>query len=80
MVADLFVRAIEAVGPDRAKVMDWLDKNVTNIDTIIGPVNFDKYGQNDVPLVTPHVSQDGKWVAWDKSEYASGKRTLPGKR
>lgn len=79
VAADLFVRAIESVGPDRAKVTDWLDKNVKNVDTIIGPVNFDKNGQNDVPLVTPHVSQDGKWVPWEKSEYAGGKRKLPGK-
>jgi len=24
------------------------------------------------------VSQDGKWVLWEDSEYAAGKRTLPG--
>jgi branched-chain amino acid transport system substrate-binding protein len=47
-------------------------------DTIIGKVTMDEYGQNIVPLVTAYVSQDGKWVPWKQSEYASGKRTLPG--
>jgi branched-chain amino acid transport system substrate-binding protein len=33
-----------------------------------------------VPLISKYVSQDGKWVLWEDSEYASGKRTLPGIR
>ena len=35
-------------------------------------------GGIEVPLITAYVSQDGQWVPWAQSEYASGKRTLPG--
>jgi len=42
------------------------------------PVEFDEYGQNTVSLISKYVSQDGKWVLWEDSEYASGKRALPG--
>lgn len=72
----LITAAIEKVGPDRVKVAEELDKTKVD-DTIIGPVEFDEYGQNIVPLITPYVSQDGKWVAWSESKYASGELTLP---
>ena len=72
----LIIDAIEKVGPDRAKVAEELEKNTKDRDTIIGKVTFDEYGQNIVPLITPYVSQDGKWVSWNTSEYASGERSL----
>src|SRR5216117_510501 len=77
VAANLVIDAIEAVGPDRAKVAARL-KRTKNPTTIIGPVEFDEYGQNTVSLISKYVSQDGKWVLWEDSEYASGKRTLPG--
>lgn len=73
----LIVAAIEKVGPDRALIIEELAKTMSD-DTIIGPVEFDEAGQNIVPLITAYVSQDGKWVAWSQSEYASGVRQLPG--
>ncbi len=74
----LALDAIEKVGPDRKLVTDELVKT-KDVDSIIGKITFDEYGQNVVPLVTEYVSQDGKWVAIKKSEYApGGKRTLPG--
>jgi branched-chain amino acid transport system substrate-binding protein len=79
VAANLIVDAIEEVGPDRAKVAQKL-KRTKRSDTIIGPVEFDEHGQNTVPLITKYVSQDGKWLVWEDSEYASGKRTLPGVR
>jgi branched-chain amino acid transport system substrate-binding protein len=75
--AVLVLDAIEKVGPDRTKVMEEL-ATIKDKDTIIGKVTFDEYGQNIVPLVTAYVSQDGQWVPWGQSEYASGARTLPG--
>lgn len=77
VAANLVIDAIEAVGPDRAKVAQRL-KRTNKKDTIIGPVEFDAHGQNTVPLITKYASQDGKWVVWEDSEYASGKRQLPG--
>ncbi len=79
VAASLIVDAIEAVGPDRAKVAARL-KRTRQPSTIIGPVEFDEHGQNTVALITRYVSQDGKWVVWEDSEYASGKRLLPGLR
>jgi branched-chain amino acid transport system substrate-binding protein len=79
VAANLVMDAIEEVGPDRAKVAAKL-KRTKSADTIIGPVEFDEHGQNTVPLISKYVSQDGKWVLWEDSEYASGKRTLPGIR
>jgi branched-chain amino acid transport system substrate-binding protein len=73
----LTIDAIEEVGPDRTKVAQKL-KRTKNANTIIGPVEFDDHGQNTVDLITTHVAQDGKWVVWDDSEYAKGRRELPG--
>ncbi len=73
----LMIDAIEEVGPDRAKVAQRL-KRAKNANTIIGPVELDEHGQNTVDLITTHVAQDGKWVVWEDSEYAKGKRELPG--
>jgi len=71
----LILDRIEEVGPDRAKVRAALNKTA-NYDSIVGPVTFDDHGQNTVPIITKYVAQDGKWVIWEDSEYASGKRKL----
>ena len=71
----LILDTIEQTGPDRKKVTDALGK-IANYDSIIGPVTFDDHGQNTVPLISKYVVQDGKWVIWEDSEYASGKRKL----
>jgi branched-chain amino acid transport system substrate-binding protein len=71
----LVLDTVEKVGPDRAKVTAALG-NVKDYDSIIGPVTFDDHGQNTVALISKYVVQDGKWVIWEDSEYASGKRKL----
>ncbi len=71
----LILDTIERVGPDRKKVTEALGK-VVNYDSIVGPVTFDDHGQNTVSLFTKFVAQDGKWVVWEDSEYAAGKRKL----
>lgn len=71
----LILDRIEEVGPDRVKVRNALNKTA-NYDSIVGPVTFDDHGQNTVPIITKYVAQDGKWVVWEDSEYASGKRKL----
>ncbi len=75
--ADLILDAIEKVGPSRKKVRDLLN-GTKDADTIIGKVTFDDHRQNVVPLITKYVVQDGKWVVWEDSEYAKGKRKLKG--
>jgi branched-chain amino acid transport system substrate-binding protein len=76
--ADLLVDTIEKVGPNRKKIASELRK-VKERDSIIGPITFDDHGQNTVAAITKYVVQDGKWVVWEDSEYASGKRKLRGK-
>ena len=71
----LVLDRIEEVGPDRAKVRNALNKT-KDYDSIVGPITFDDHGQNAVPIITKYVAQDGKWVVWEDSEYASGKRKL----
>ncbi|HEX7952180.1 MAG TPA: branched-chain amino acid ABC transporter substrate-binding protein [Burkholderiales bacterium] len=74
--ASLIMDAIEKVGPDRSKVMAELNATRDH-QSIVGKVTFDDHGQNMVPLITKFVVQDGKWVVWEDSEYARGKRKLP---
>ncbi len=75
--ANLIMDAVEKVGPDRKKVRDTLNAT-KNVDTIIGKVTFDDHRQNIVPLVTKYVVEDGKWVIWEDSSYAKGKKKLAG--
>ncbi|MNR30823.1 hypothetical protein D3C85_1482950 [compost metagenome] len=69
--------AVEKVGPDRKKVRDVLN-GTKDVETIIGKVTFDDHGQNVVPLITKYVVEDGKWVIWEDSAYAKGKKKLAG--
>jgi branched-chain amino acid transport system substrate-binding protein len=76
---DLILDSIEKVGPDRRRVIDDMAK-VQNRDSIIGKITLDDHGQNTVSLITKYVVQDGKFVVWEDSEYATGKRKLPRQR
>jgi branched-chain amino acid transport system substrate-binding protein len=76
--ANLMMDAIEEVGPDRDKVTAYLE-NVQDHESITGPISFDENGQNTVAVITKYVVQDGKWVVWEDSAYATGERTLAGK-
>jgi len=75
---NLILDTIERVGPDRKKVTEALG-DVKNVDSIVGKITFDDHGQNTVAAITKYVAQDGKWVVWEDSEYATGKRKLAGK-
>ncbi|HEY2031874.1 MAG TPA: branched-chain amino acid ABC transporter substrate-binding protein [Myxococcales bacterium] len=76
--AGLLMDTIEKSGPDRKKIIAELAK-VKDRDSIVGTITFDDHGQNTVPVITKYVVQDGKWVAWEDSDYARGKRKLIGK-
>jgi branched-chain amino acid transport system substrate-binding protein len=76
---DMILNSIEKVGPDRKKVIADL-ANVKDRDSIVGKITFDDHGQNTVAVITKYVVQDGKFVEWDESEYATGKRKLPGQK
>jgi branched-chain amino acid transport system substrate-binding protein len=76
---NMILDSIEKVGPDRKKVIADLG-NVKNRDSIVGKITFDDHGQNTVAVITKYVIQDGKFVEWDDSDYAKGKRKLPGQK
>ncbi len=76
---NLILDAIEAHGPDRKKVQEALNKT-SKANSIVGEITFDDHGQNTVPIITAYVVQDGQWVVWEDSEYAQGKRKLPGQK
>jgi branched-chain amino acid transport system substrate-binding protein len=76
---DMILDTIEKVGPDRKKVIAELAQ-VKDRDSIVGKITFDDHGQNAVPVITKYVVQDGKFVEWEDSEYAAGKRKLPGQK
>jgi branched-chain amino acid transport system substrate-binding protein len=74
---NLVLDTIEAVGPDRDAIIEAM-QGIKDHDSIVGPITFDDHGQNAVPLITKYVAQDGEWVVWEDSEYASGQRKLAG--
>jgi branched-chain amino acid transport system substrate-binding protein len=74
---NLVLDTIEEVGPDREAITEAL-ADVQERDSIVGPITFDDHGQNSVALITKLVAQDGAWVVWEDSDYASGKRKLAG--
>lgn len=73
--ANLVMDAIERVGPDRRKVRSALNATKDH-QSIVGTVTFDDHRQNAVPLITKLVVQDGKWIVWEDSDFATGKRKL----
>lgn len=76
---ELVLDTIEAQGPDRKKVQRAL-RATKDKDSIVGKITFDDAGQNSVALITKYVIQDKKFVLWEDSEYAAGKRKLVGQK
>jgi branched-chain amino acid transport system substrate-binding protein len=74
----LVMDTIEKTGPDREKIIPVL-RNTKDYQAIVGDITFDDYGQNIKPTTTKYVVQDGVFIDWDKSEYATGKRKLKGR-
>ena len=74
----LVMDTIEKTGPDRDKITAAL-RQTKDYQAIVGKVTFDDHGQNINPTTTKYVVQDGKFIDWDKSEYATGKRKLKGR-
>lgn len=75
--AGVILDAIREVGPDRIKVADYIWNN--SFKGIIGDIKWDAHGQNITGGLNMYVNQDGKWIRYEDSDYATGKRTLPWK-
>ena len=75
---NMIIEAIKKVGPkDKA----LLAKTIRGMEYkgILGTTKFDEFGQTLSGGLTYKVSQGGKWILWETSEYPTGKRKLPGK-
>ncbi len=72
---NLMIAAIESQGPDRKKIIKYLNK-VKDHNSVIGKITFDKSGQNMVPLITKFVVEEGKWTIWERSKYSTGAKHL----
>jgi branched-chain amino acid transport system substrate-binding protein len=75
---NLIIEALKKVGPDDKK---RLAKTIREMEYsgILGVTKFDELGQTLSGGLNVKVSQDKKWLLWDGSEYAKGKRPIPGK-
>ncbi len=76
--ATLVMDTIEKTGPNRDKIAAAL-RQTKDYEAIVGKITFDDHGQNTNPTTTKYIVQDGKFIDWDKSEYATGKRKLKGR-
>jgi branched-chain amino acid transport system substrate-binding protein len=74
--ANIILEAIKQTGPDDKEAIAKAIRGI-RYNGILGTTTFDQNGQTELAPVTKLVSQDGKWVKWEKSGYATGKRKLP---
>lgn len=68
--AKIILKALEQVGPDKAKLADAIAK--INYSGLIGNSSFDETGQTKNVEITEMVVDDGKWVPYAESKYAKG--------
>jgi branched-chain amino acid transport system substrate-binding protein len=74
--ANIILAALKEVGPDDKVAIAKAIRGM-KYDGVLGVTSFDQNGQTELAPVTKLVAQDGKWVEWDKSDYAKGIRSLP---
>lgn len=74
--ANIIVEALKKAGPDREAMIKAIAE--TDYSGLLGRTTFDDRGQTTRVLATLVVVQDGKWVPYDSSKYATGERKLPG--
>ncbi len=74
--AGIILEAVSKAGPDNK---DAIAKYIRGIKYkgLMGETTFDETGQTTNIVVSRFVGQDGKWVVWEDSDYAKGKRKLP---
>lgn len=55
----------ESKATDRAKLVDAIRK--IKFDGVLGTTTFDEQGQTQNTLITTYISDNGKWVPFDKA-------------
>lgn len=78
--AQIIIEALDNIQgvPTREKLTDAI-ANI-EMEGVMGPTTFDAIGQTTNPMCYLVVCQDGKWIPYDSSEYATSLRSLPGRR
>lgn len=74
--AGIILEAFSKVGPDDKAAIAKYIRGI-KYKGLMGETTFDSTGQTTNVTVSRFVGQDGKWVAWEDSDYARGKRKLP---
>jgi len=75
--ANIIIQAIKEVGKaDRKAIAEKIA--ATKYEGLLGTTTFDENGQTTNSLSTIYVVQDGQFVAWDDSKYATNELKLPG--
>ncbi|MCL5935811.1 MAG: branched-chain amino acid ABC transporter substrate-binding protein, partial [Firmicutes bacterium] len=74
--ANIIIEALKKVGPDKKGLVEEIRK--AQHSGVLGKTSFDEYGDTtNTQIITTAVSQDGKWIPWEKSDYAKGTKKLP---
>jgi len=74
--ANIIIEALKTAGPDKKALVPAITK--ISYDGLLGTTSFNEVGQTKNIMSTIYVAENGKWVAWDSSEYKKGSRKLPG--
>jgi len=74
--AGIILQALKEVGPEDKVALAKAIRGI-KYEGVLGTTTFDQNGQTELAPITMLVSQDGEWVKWQKSKYASGERKLP---
>ena len=65
--ANVVMAAIEKAGTtDKAKIAEAI-RATNNYPGVIGNISFDDRGENTLKLITPFISENGKWIPYYKS-------------
>ncbi len=77
--ATILLQALKTLGDDPTpeKMVDAISKGTFH--GVMGETTFDEIGQTTLVAVNLNVIQDGQWVFYEDSEYASGVRKFGGK-
>jgi branched-chain amino acid transport system substrate-binding protein len=75
---NLIIGALKKSGLEDKKKLAQTIRD-TEYSGILGTTKFDRFGQTVSGGLTYKVSQDKKWALWENSDYAKGKRPIPGK-
>lgn len=74
----IILTALKKIGPDDKVALAKYIRGIV-YDGAMGKTVFDEFGQTKYGGLAIMVSQDGKWLTWENSEYGRGRRKLPGK-